>query len=164
MSDMTEPNETPVTTTAPPAQADFDLGVLDLPPPKVRRRGPDRVTRTLLIILAMVLAFSCGTKVGKSAKKAPAPAPAATANGHPAAGVAVSGTVKIMDGNAFYVTDAKGETVKVLTDDSTRLQTTTPGSLSDLRPGDTVEVKGKRNPDGTVAATSLTNTPATSPG
>jgi hypothetical protein len=25
-------------------------------------------------------------------------------------------------------------------------------------------VKGKRNPDGTVAAASLTNTPATSPG
>jgi FtsP/CotA-like multicopper oxidase with cupredoxin domain len=164
MSDMSEPDDTPVTTTVPPAQADFDLGVLDLPPAKVRRRGPDRLTRMLLIFLAMVLAFSCGTKVGKSAKKAPAPAPAATANGKPASGAAVSGRVKVMDGNAFYVTDAKGETVKVLTDDSTRLVTTQPGSLSDLRPGDTVEVKGKRNPDGTVAATSLTNTPATSPG
>jgi hypothetical protein len=37
--------------------------------------------------------------------------------------------------------------------------TTKPGSPSDVRPGDTVQVKGARNPDGTVTATELTNTP-----
>jgi hypothetical protein len=155
------------TTEPPEARAGLDLGLLDLPPAKTRRRGPDRLTRTLVLVLALVLAFSCGTKVGKRAAKPAAPPPVASGNGAPPAGVAVAGRVKVVDGSAFYVTDAKGEMVKVLTDGSTRLLTTRPGSLSDLRPGDTVEVRGKRNPDGTVSATSLTDSPAeatTSPG
>jgi hypothetical protein len=73
--------------------------------------------------------------------------------------VAVAGKVKTVDGASFYVTNAKGETVKVLTDESTRVLTTKPGSLADLRPGDSVEVKGPKTPDGTVRATELTDTP-----
>jgi hypothetical protein len=157
----------PSTTEPPEARPGLDLGAFDLPPAKTRRRGPNRLTRALVVVLAMVLAFSCGTQVGKRAAKPAALPPAASANGQPPAGVAVSGRVKVVDGSSFYVTDSKGQTVKVLTDESTRLVTTRPGSLGDLRPGDTVEVQGKRNPDGTVSATSLTDSPAeatTSPG
>ena len=143
----------------------LDIGILDLPPAKTRRRGPDRLTRTLVLVLALVLAFSCGTQVGKRAQKAPASAPSGSSNGQPPAGVAVAGRVKVVDGGSFYVTDAKGQTLKVLTTESTRVVTTMPGSVDDVRPGDTVEVRGTRNPDGTVSAATLTDTPAsTSPG
>lgn len=150
-----------VRTASSAGQPAFDLGLIDdLPPAKTRRRRPDRLTRTLVLVLALVLAFSCGTKVGKRAAKPAAPPPAASGNGQPPAGVAVAGRVKVVDGSSFYVTDAKGQTVKVLTSESTRLVTTRPGSVGDVRPGDTIEVRGTRNPDGTVSATSLTDTPA----
>jgi hypothetical protein len=146
--------------STPAERPGLDLGILDVPPAKVRRRGPDRLTRALALVLLLVLAFSCGTRVGKRSAKPAAPPPAVSGNSQPPAGVAVAGRVKIVDGTSFYVTDAKGETVKVLTSQSTRLVTTKPGSLADLRPGDTVEVTGERNPDGTVSATELTDTPA----
>jgi hypothetical protein len=152
---------TPAEPPRPPeARPGLDLGILDAPPAKIRRRGPDRLTRALVLVLLLVLAFSCGTRVGKRSAKPTAPPPAASGNSQPPAGVAVAGRVKVIEGSSFYVTNAKGETVKVLTTGSTRLVTTKPGSLSDLRPGDTVQVKGERNPDGTFSATELTDTPA----
>jgi endonuclease YncB( thermonuclease family) len=157
---MNDPAVTPTEPPKPPpARPALDLGILDAPPSRTRRRGPDRLTRVLALVLLLVLAFSCGTRVGKRAAN-PAPPPAATSgNSQPASGVAVAGRIKVIDGSSLYVTDAKGETTRVLTSGSTRVLTTKPGSPSDVRPGDTVQVKGARNPDGTVTATELTNTP-----
>ncbi len=64
------------------------------------------------------------------------------------------GTVKAVDGTTVYLTDANGNTVKVTTGDSTKVQLTKEGTVGDLRPGQSVTVVGTPA-DGGYAATQL---------
>jgi hypothetical protein len=63
--------------------------------------------------------------------------------------------VKRVDGANIYVTDAQGNEVKVVTTPSSRFTRTGPGSLQDVRPGDTVIVQGQKGDDGIVTATAV---------
>jgi hypothetical protein len=64
------------------------------------------------------------------------------------------GEVKLVDGDNLYVTNAQGNTVKVSAT-SAQITTSQPGTLNDLKPGETVIVQGQAGKDGTVNATSV---------
>jgi hypothetical protein len=72
------------------------------------------------------------------------------------AGGLTLGTVKLVDGDTIYLTDAQGDTVKVTTDGSTKVTKTEDGKVSDLKPGQTVTVRGTRSASGDVTATTVT--------
>lgn len=69
---------------------------------------------------------------------------------------ATVGTVKLVDGSTVYVTDASGTIVKVTTNADTKIQVSQAGKPADLKPGDTVVVRGAAGADGTVAASTVT--------
>ena len=69
-----------------------------------------------------------------------------------AAKPAATGTVKVVDGNAIYVSQPDGTTKKVTASDSTRFTRTVPVELRDVQPGDRVTVEGATEPDGTINA------------
>ena len=67
---------------------------------------------------------------------------------------ATVGTVKLVDGDAIYVTTSDGSIVKVkTTPGSTTITRSVSGAAADLQPGQTVVVQGAAGADGTVAAT-----------
>ena len=69
-----------------------------------------------------------------------------------------TGTVKLVDGANVYVTTSDGSIVKVTTTPTSKVATTTAAAVSDLKAGDTVVVQGATSADGSVAATSITQT------
>ncbi len=79
--------------------------------------------------------------------------PAATGPGGFAAS-GTAGTVKAIDGTAFYVTDFQGNVVKVTTDAASTVSVTKAGAVKDVKPGDTVVVQGTQTKTG-YRATSI---------
>jgi len=75
-------------------------------------------------------------------------------NGGVPAGATV-GQVKLVDGANLYVQDTQGDIVKVVTPPGLAVAVSKPGTIADLKPGDTVIVLGDTNADGTVNATSV---------
>ncbi|MFD0275757.1 hypothetical protein ACFVHB_17890 [Kitasatospora sp. NPDC127111] len=65
------------------------------------------------------------------------------------------GTVKAVDGNTVYLTDANGNTVKVTTGDATKVQLNKEGKVTDLLPGQSVTVVGTPDANGGYNATQL---------
>ncbi|MFD0397080.1 hypothetical protein ACFVHI_03240 [Kitasatospora sp. NPDC127121] len=65
------------------------------------------------------------------------------------------GTVKAVDGNTVYLTDANGNTVKVTTGDATKVQLNKEGKVADLQPGQSVTVIGTPDANGGYAASQL---------
>jgi hypothetical protein len=65
-----------------------------------------------------------------------------------------SGTVKAIDGSTLYVTDATGNVIKVTTKAGVTVTVTKAGTLTDVKPGDTVVVRGTTS-SGAVAAESI---------
>lgn len=74
---------------------------------------------------------------------------------------ATTGTVKLVDGTTVYVETAEGDVVTVRTDGETTVASAKPSSLKDLAAGDKVTVQGSSSGEGTVTATSITATSAT---
>jgi hypothetical protein len=70
------------------------------------------------------------------------------------------GTISRVEGNTVYVKMQDGTEVKVSTTDSTRVELTQPGKLSDLKTGTSVAVQGQRAEDNSVTAQSITTRPA----
>ncbi|MDQ1499995.1 MAG: hypothetical protein QOI86_3335 [Actinomycetota bacterium] len=175
------------TETAGTATSSFDLDAMGLgPPTKVRRRGKiDKWTRILAVAVVLLLVFNIGVRMGHASRpKAATPAGGAGAAGAGAgagakgtgggavggagaasgdAGVkpATTGTVKVIDGNAVYVSQPDGTTKKVVTNDSTRYSRTAPSTLRDVQPGDKVSVEGTPAPDGSVNATRVSDSAST---
>jgi hypothetical protein len=174
------------TETAGTATSSFDLDAMGLgPPTKVRRRGKiDKWTRILAVAVVLLLVFNIGVRMGHASRpKAATPAGGAGAAGAGAgagakgtgggavggagasgdAGVkpATTGTVKVIDGNAVYVSQPDGTTKKVVTNDSTRYTRTAPSTLRDVQPGDKVSVEGTPAPDGSVNATRVSDSAST---
>jgi hypothetical protein len=73
-------------------------------------------------------------------------------------GGATVGQVKLVDGTNVYVQDQQGNIVKVTTAPDVVVTVSKPGTVVDLKPGDTVLVRGQPGTDGTVAATSVATT------
>jgi hypothetical protein len=71
-----------------------------------------------------------------------------------------AGTVDRVEGTTIYVKMPDGSEVKVSTTDTTKVETTVEGKLSDLTPGSAVVVQGPRTEDGSVSAQTITKRPA----
>jgi hypothetical protein len=71
---------------------------------------------------------------------------------------ATVGSVANVSGKSFYVTDSSGNTVKVKTNDQSKVTRTAVSDAGDIHPGDTVIVQGTKSSSGTVTATSVTAT------
>lgn len=65
------------------------------------------------------------------------------------------GTIKLVDGHTIYVQTFSGSITRVSTSGSTKIQVTATGTVKDLQPGQTVVVQGSKRSDGSVAATSV---------
>jgi hypothetical protein len=75
---------------------------------------------------------------------------------------ATVGTVKLIDGNNIYVTEANGTVVKVAVNAASQLTKTDPATIKDITPGESVIVRGATGTDGSVTATAVTASPAAS--
>jgi hypothetical protein len=78
--------------------------------------------------------------------------------GSTAAAPATTGKVKLVDGTTVYVETAGGDVVTVRTNGQTKVETASPSSLKALAAGDSVTVTGQSSGDGTVTATTVTET------
>jgi hypothetical protein len=65
------------------------------------------------------------------------------------------GTIKLVDGNIVYVQTAAGDIVQVSTSAATKVTISSSAPVKDLLPGETVIVQGTKNPNGSIAATSI---------
>lgn len=144
-----------------------------------RSRSTSRLTIGLLVSVGIAAGFLVGVKLQKDQGAAPASAasPFAAFAGSGANGAgrgvgtggitgagggtggfggATIGTVKLVDGSNVYITDAQGTVVKVSTTGST-ISKSAPGTVADFQTGETLIVRGTTATDGTVTATSITD-------
>ncbi len=71
-------------------------------------------------------------------------------------GGAITGTITVVSGDKLYVTAPDGSVYTVTTNGSTAINVTQSGSLSQLKPGQTVVIAGSNDDKGDVTATSIT--------
>lgn len=71
------------------------------------------------------------------------------------------GTIDHVDGTTLYVKTQNGQIVKVSTSDTTKVQITSDGKLTDLKAGQQVVVQGQAGSDGTVTGQTITQRPTT---
>jgi Domain of unknown function (DUF5666) len=71
-----------------------------------------------------------------------------------------AGTIDRVEGNTVYVKMPNGTEVKVSTTDSTRVEVSQEGKLTDLKPGTSVVVQGQRSEDNAVQAQTITTRPS----
>ncbi len=68
------------------------------------------------------------------------------------------GTVKLVDGNIVYVETETGGIDQVFTSSATKVTISSPGTVKDLVPGETVIVEGTTKANGSIVATSISQT------
>ncbi len=146
-----------------------------------RRRTITPLTRSLLAVIVAGGAFFGGVLVEKSQAKStsasalPAGVPANIAalfGGRTSTTVAGSGsgaatgatqtfgTIKLVDGKNVYVSDAQGNVVRVTTNGATKITVSQSAAVSKLEPSTSVIVTGTAGSDGTITATSISQTAA----
>jgi len=72
-------------------------------------------------------------------------------------GAGTVGTVSSVDGNTIYVTETSGDTVKVKLSSVTKITKSEPVSKAKVNPGDSVVIAGVPAKNGTVTATTVTD-------
>ena len=161
-------------------EGDEEQGTLVIPgrPPR-RRLG--RVGALLIALLVGAIGFYIGVRVEKgqigssstaaTGTLAPTGAPAGFSGrtgasplfaGSGAAGGSSVGTVASLDGRTIYVKTVSGNTVKVRLVSATKVSKSLSVSRNALRPGDSVVVQGASGSNGTLTATSISDTGASS--
>ena len=80
------------------------------------------------------------------------------------AGGGITGTVTVVSGDTLYVTAADGSVYTVKTSGTTTVNVTQAGTLSQLKPGQSVVIAGSNDGSGNVTATSITAGGSTSSG
>jgi hypothetical protein len=75
-----------------------------------------------------------------------------------AVGGATFGTVSSISGNSLFVTDTSGDTVKVTLSSATKVTKAVGVGRKAVRPGDLVAVSGAKGTNGTVSATTVSDT------
>lgn len=78
------------------------------------------------------------------------------------AGAGTVGSISSVDGNTLYVKETSGNTVKVKLSSATTITKSEPASKKKLYPGEEVVVAGSTGSNGTVSATSVTDSGASS--
>jgi hypothetical protein len=129
-----------------------------------RRSGSSRASKftlALVVALVAVAAFGGGVFFQRSTGAAAttsstAGGPAGQGFGDGGGGGFVSGEITKVSGTTLTVTQPDGSQVEVTTTDSTDVKVSSDGSLSDLKPGDSILVQGEQGSNGSVAATSVT--------
>ncbi len=81
-----------------------------------------------------------------------------------AGGSATVGSVSSVDGNTIYVTDTSGNTVKVTLSSATKITKSQAVSKAKVYPGDSVVISGVKGSNGSISATNLTDSGASSTG
>jgi len=151
----------------------IDLDALPSSPARLRRRAAP-LTIALVIGLVAAGGFFAGVRAQKGQAQVssqaaggqgpggrvggfagPAAGQGGGPGGLPGGGGATFGQVKLVDGSNLYVTNAQGEVVKVTTSAGVKLTRMADATISDIKPGDTVIVRGSTNADGTITATSI---------
>jgi hypothetical protein len=79
-------------------------------------------------------------------------------------GGATTGSVTLVDGNNIYVTETSGNVVKVVTSQASTFTKSDSGTINDVKPGQTVSVRGSTDSSGNVDATSVSIGGATAAG
>ncbi len=106
--------------------------------------------------------FAARLAVGSGATPGGAAAGTGTATGTARAGGgsggATAGTVANIKGSTLYVTSADGTTVKVKTNDNSKVTRNASSSVGNIHPGDTVVIQGSTASSGTVTASGITAT------
>jgi hypothetical protein len=145
-----------------------------------RRRFFNRKTAALGAVVACAAGFLAGIEIEKSqlsttasAATAPAGTAASAASGTGAragfglggggaggGGGASFGTVSSVNGNTIYVMQASGNTVKVTLSSATKITKSQSAPKASLHPGDALVIQGATGKNGTVAATSVSDSGA----
>jgi hypothetical protein len=144
---------------------------------RARRRRVNAWTVSLLIALGTAAGFFAGVEIQKGQAGATAASGSGTGSsfglgfrggarsgatgsgatggaGGAGGGGATFGQIKLVDGDNVYVTDAQGNVVKVSTTGA-QITASKPGTVADLKPGETVVVRGQADKQGTIKATSV---------
>ncbi|MET0602401.1 MAG: hypothetical protein ABW167_10460 [Baekduia sp.] len=87
-----------------------------------------------------------------------APGTAGAARSGSGSSGATAGTVANIKGSTLYITSADGTTVKVKTNDNSKVTRNASGSVANVHPGDTVVIQGSTASSGTVTASRITAT------
>jgi hypothetical protein len=171
-------SETPPTVADDTTRDDDDLASLLA---KREHARPNKATWILLTFLVLMVGFAGGAlanqkfgspSTGRSFSGFPAgftpPGLSSTSGGGGAPagfpgtgggfGNLTVGTVKLVDGTNIYVATNAGATVKVKVPTSATITAQKDITLSDLSAGTTVTVRGETASDGTVTATSVSET------
>jgi hypothetical protein len=131
------------------------------------RASSDTSGTTSLAALASRFAAAGGTRTGATGSRTGgaggfAGFGGAGAGAGGAGGGATFGTVKLVDGDTIYVSMSDGSIVKVRTTPSgTTVTKTVPAKVGDIQPGETVVVRGTTASDGTVSASTVTDSGVT---
>ena len=140
-------------------------------PGRPRRRWWSRKTAALAAAILCAAAFYTGVRVEKGQLSTATTAPTAAAStagaghgGFPGGALgganASIGTVSSVDGNTIYLTDTSGNVVKVKLSSATKVTKSESASKTSVRPGDTVVVQGAKGSNGTITATSVSDSGA----
>lgn len=120
-----------------------------------------------------------GSSVGSSSRGTSSTASGSRSSGSPGAlpsggagfpggafggGNASIGTISSVDGNTIYISDASGNTVKITLSSATKITKSLGVSKHSLRPGDAVVIRGLKNANGKVSATSISDSGASNAG
>lgn len=141
---------------------------------KERKRGIGKTTMILGVAVLAIVAFVGGVFVQKSFGSTQTPTRQNAAgrqfNGTPPSGAqqrpnggfgrGTVGTIDHVDGTTVYVKTQNGQIVKVSTSDTTKVEITSEGKLSDLKAGQQVVVQGQPGQDGTVTGQTITQRPS----
>jgi hypothetical protein len=177
--------------TLEPVPNDELVAVEDIVPDRTlvtelrRKRAITPITRALLAVIIAGGAFLGGVLVEKSQAKStsasalPSGVPANIAalfGGRTSTTVAGSGSgtttgptqtfgmIKLVDGKNVYVSDAQGNVVRITTNAATKITVSQPADVSKLKPSTSVIVAGTTGTDGTITATSISQTAAAGQG
>jgi hypothetical protein len=71
-------------------------------------------------------------------------------------GSSITGSITVVSGDTLYITSTTGTVYTVKTSGSTSVELSSSGSLSQLKPGQTVTISGTAGSGGTVNATTIT--------
>lgn len=162
-------------------------------PGRPRRQFFNRKTAALAALITCALGFYAGVRIEKgqlsgstTASAGGSAALTAAGGGVPAAagggsapgrgtgsrtgaarfggGSASVGSVSSVRGKTLYLSDASGNTVKVTFSSATKISKSVTVASRSVRPGDTVVIQGLRNSRGTLIATSVTDSGASTTG
>jgi hypothetical protein len=142
----------PTLLAAPPV----DGGLAAALAPKPERPKMTRMTAGLAAAALLCVGFLGGVLVERHYAGTSSPAASASSTaGSSSGGNTVTGTVTAVNGNTIYVTAPDGTVYTVTATNSTTVSVAQLGGVSDLRPGQSVTIKGTDTGSGTLAASSI---------